>query len=95
MASKAKAVWRWAVLVALAASCCCSSADAARILAVFAMKGQSHNMVTEPLVRALAARGHQVDVFGHYAPPVPVANISYHTLSHAGRSHLLSFQEIY
>ncbi|XP_034232815.1 UDP-glucuronosyltransferase 2B13-like isoform X1 [Thrips palmi] len=59
-------------------------ADAARILAVFAMKGQSHTMVNDPLVRGLAARGHTVDVYGHFVPAEPVANVQYFKLERAG-----------
>ena len=50
------------LLLLLAAACC---AEAARILAVFGSKGHSHAMVSRPLLRALAARGHDVHVYWH------------------------------
>ncbi|KAK3929059.1 UDP-glycosyltransferase UGT5 [Frankliniella fusca] len=72
-----------ATVIALLAVLC--GAEGARILAVFAMKGKSHTMVNEPLVRALAARGHAVDVFGHYVPEdANKTNVTYHALTKSG-----------
>lgn len=72
----------WCALCAL----CVLPVDGARVLAVFGMKGMSHTMVNEPLVRALAARGHTVDVFGHYVPDAAegVANVKYTKLQRSG-----------
>jgi glucuronosyltransferase len=70
------------LVLVLAALCCCS--EAVRILAVFGMKGKSHTMVSDPLVRALAARGHEVHVYSHYKVENAPANLHFHPLEKSG-----------
>ena len=56
--------------------------DAARILGIFPLPAKSHSVMTEALMRGLAARGHQVDVL----TPFPVKNPppNYRDISLAG-----------
>lgn len=48
--------------------------DAARILGLFPLQGKSHFVMCETLMRALAARGHQVDVVSHFPLKNPPPN---------------------
>lgn len=40
--------------------------DGLRILALFPLNGKSHFVMCEALSKALAEKGHQVDVYGHF-----------------------------
>ncbi|XP_046658306.1 UDP-glycosyltransferase UGT5-like isoform X2 [Homalodisca vitripennis] len=55
-------------------SCLFGHVLSANILAVFPHTGKSHFDVFEPLVLALAGRGHQVTVLSFYPQKTPVAN---------------------
>ncbi|XP_043268662.1 UDP-glucosyltransferase 2-like [Venturia canescens] len=54
----------------------------ARILGLFPLQGKSHFVMCETLMRALAARGHQVDVVSHFPLKNPPPN--YRDISLAG-----------
>ena len=56
--------------------------DAARILGIFPLPGKSHFGMCETVMRALAARGHQVDVISHFPLKKPPPN--YHDISIEG-----------
>lgn len=56
--------------------CVLGHALSAKILAVFPHTGKSHFDVFEPLVLALAARGHQLTVISFYPQKTPVANLT-------------------
>lgn len=55
-----------------------------RILGVFPVPGKSHWVMMEQLMKALAERGHQVDVVTHFLQNKPVPN--YREISIEGRS---------
>ncbi|XP_045534751.1 UDP-glycosyltransferase UGT5 [Papilio machaon] len=59
------------VLVALATH---NAGDCARILGLFPHTGKSHFMVFEPLLRALAGRGHHVTTVSYFPLKSPPAN---------------------
>jgi len=61
-------------LLVVITSCCVSLISSSRILALFPYIGKSHFDVFEPLVKELAARGHQVVVLSHFPQKYPVAN---------------------
>ncbi|XP_069670538.1 UDP-glucosyltransferase 2-like [Periplaneta americana] len=48
--------------------------EAARILGLISYPGRSHSAMFNTFFKALAARGHQVDVFGHHPLEKPVPN---------------------
>lgn len=51
-----------------------SVSSAYRILAVFPMNTKSHFVIFESLLKALAKRGHQVDVVSHFPRKNPIKN---------------------
>lgn len=53
-----------------------SAADGANILGVFPINGRSHWVVYESLLKALAARGHNVTVITSFPQKTPVANFT-------------------
>ncbi|XP_047118228.1 UDP-glycosyltransferase UGT5-like [Schistocerca piceifrons] len=63
-------------------------AQPANILAPIWFQARSHFAVYEPLLRALAARGHNVTVLSHYPQRAPLAN--YHDISLAGSAPLFT-----
>ena len=58
--------------------------DGARILAVIPLNGRSHFIIMEPLLLALAGRGHDVTVISTFPQKAPVQN--YHDID---MSHVL------
>ncbi|XP_066998491.2 UDP-glycosyltransferase UGT5 [Anabrus simplex] len=48
--------------------------ESARILAVVQLNAYSHWQMFEPLLKALAARGHEVDVVSHFPQKTPLQN---------------------
>ncbi|XP_063241503.1 UDP-glucosyltransferase 2-like [Bacillus rossius redtenbacheri] len=62
------------LLALVACASLAAETDGARILGVFHYNGKSHFMVFESLMKALAARGHQVDVLSHFPQKTPVPN---------------------
>ncbi|XP_031777448.1 UDP-glucuronosyltransferase 2A3 [Nasonia vitripennis] len=66
----------------------CRVTEGLRILGLFPLHGKSHFVMCEALMRGLAARGHQVDVYSHFPLKQPVAN--YTDFSLAGSIPLLS-----
>lgn len=60
-------------LLLVAASTLCAT-DGANILGVFPINGRSHWVVYESLMKALAARGHNVTVITSFPQKSPVAN---------------------
>ncbi|XP_069670513.1 UDP-glucosyltransferase 2-like [Periplaneta americana] len=55
--------------------------EAARILGLINYTGRSHYAVFHTFFKALAARGHQVDVFGHHPLEKPVPNYTDFTIT--------------
>lgn len=51
-----------------------SNARALRILGLFTYNGKSHFIVHEKILKALAERGHQVDVVSHFPLEKPFPN---------------------
>ena len=51
-----------------------SAAEAANILAIFPFPGRSQYIVVEPLLKALAARGHNLTVISGYPQKQAVPN---------------------
>ncbi|PSN46991.1 hypothetical protein C0J52_17349 [Blattella germanica] len=51
-----------------------STGNAARILGVFPYNGKSHFLMFEVLMKALSARGHEVEVVSHFPQKTPLAN---------------------
>jgi glucuronosyltransferase len=62
------------LLVVLVISDCIGDSEAARILGAFHFNGKSHFMTIQPLLKGLAARGHQVYVLGHIPLTKPIPN---------------------
>ncbi|KAJ4448919.1 hypothetical protein ANN_00311 [Periplaneta americana] len=60
------------ILIVFALPICIS--EAARILALMNYSARSHYVMFHTLFKGLAARGHQVDVYGHYPLEKPVPN---------------------
>lgn len=53
-----------------------SAANSANILGVFPINGRSHYVVYESVMKALAARGHNVTVITSFPQKTPVANLT-------------------
>lgn len=51
-----------------------SETNGARILGLFPLNGKSHFIMCEQLMKALAKRGHQVDVISHFPLKKPFPN---------------------
>ncbi|XP_050442608.1 UDP-glucosyltransferase 2-like [Adelges cooleyi] len=58
----------------LVAACTLGRTDGANILGVFPINGRSHWVVYESLMKALAARGHNVTVITSFPQKSPIAN---------------------
>lgn len=69
MCLQMKFVWTY-----LAVAGALSATNGANILGVFPITGRSHWVVYESVMKALAARGHNVTVITSYAQTEPVAN---------------------
>ncbi|KAG8257585.1 UDP-glycosyltransferase UGT5-like [Homalodisca vitripennis] len=67
----------------------------ARMLALMTTPGKSHHILQYSVMQALAKRGHQIVVYGHFLPNSPVENITYHVLnsSFIERTDDWSFQD--
>ncbi|XP_011495683.1 PREDICTED: UDP-glucuronosyltransferase 2B17-like [Ceratosolen solmsi marchali] len=72
----------------LALCLCLDASYALRILGLFPLHGKSHFLMCEGLMRNLAKRGHQVDVYSHFPLREPVANYTDYDLG--GRIGILS-----
>lgn len=48
--------------------------DGLRILALYPLNGKSHFVMCEALAKALAEKGHQIDVYGHFPLKKPFSN---------------------
>ena len=55
--------------------------EALRILGIFPLPGKSHFIMCESLMRGLAAKGHQVDVYSHFPLKKPVPNYNDYSLA--------------
>lgn len=73
-----------AVFVSLVAVCTLHTLYAARILALFQHIGESHFIMFETLLKALAARGHDVVVVSHFPQHNPVENYTDISIEGAG-----------
>lgn len=51
-----------------------AQSDTARILAIFPFEGKSHFVMCHAIAKALAKRGHQVDVVSHFPLEKPIQN---------------------
>lgn len=51
-----------------------------RILGLFPLNGKSHYVICDRLMKGLAKKGHQVDVYGHFPPKDPIPNFKYYSL---------------
>lgn len=49
----------------------CACVSSLKILAIFPYTGKSHHYVIDPLVNALAEKGHDVTVISHFPPKTP------------------------
>ncbi|XP_058790423.1 uncharacterized protein LOC131663803 [Phymastichus coffea] len=66
-----------------------------RVLGIHAFQMRSHHVMCEELFRGLAAKGHQVDVYGHYPLKKPEPNLTDFSLKGLIRtvSNNVSFEE--
>lgn len=62
------------LLILLALLCSSASVNGLKILGIFPLHGKSHFVMCETLVKALAAKGHEVDVYSHFPLSKPVPN---------------------
>lgn len=56
------------------------SVDGLRVLGLFPIHGKSHFVISERLMRGLAERGHQVDVYSHFPQTKPLPNYTDYSL---------------
>lgn len=56
------------------------SINGLRILGIHAFQMRSHHVMCEELFRGLAAKGHQVDVYGHFPLKNPEPNLTDYSL---------------
>ncbi|XP_014213915.1 UDP-glucuronosyltransferase 2B37-like [Copidosoma floridanum] len=75
----AKPTWKLVVLAILLSGVPKSSC--LRILAIFPLPSKSHFIQAEPLMRGLATRGHQVDVYSHFPTKRSPANYTDYSLA--------------
>ncbi|CAB0035861.1 unnamed protein product [Trichogramma brassicae] len=52
-----------------------------RILGIFPLQGKSHFVMSEALMKGLSAKGHQVDVYGHFPLKKPIPNYTDYSLA--------------
>ncbi|XP_023314407.1 uncharacterized protein LOC106648144 [Trichogramma pretiosum] len=52
-----------------------------RILGIFPLQGKSHFVMSEALMKGLAAKGHQVDVYGHFPLKKSIPNYTDYSLA--------------
>lgn len=45
-----------------------------RILGIFPINGKSHSLIQQTVMKGLAAKGHQVDVYSHFPSKKPIPN---------------------
>ncbi|XP_058810722.1 UDP-glycosyltransferase UGT5-like [Phymastichus coffea] len=60
--------------VVIALACLCQCIDGLRILGLFPLHGKSHFVMCERLMKGLAEKGHQIDVYSHFPQKKPVPN---------------------
>ncbi|XP_023247051.1 UDP-glucuronosyltransferase 2A3-like [Copidosoma floridanum] len=61
-------------------ACCSQCVDGLRILGLFPLHGKSHFSMCESLMKGLAAKGHQVDVYSHFPQKKPVPRYTDYSL---------------
>lgn len=54
--------------------------ESLRILTIFPLNSKSHFVMCEQLVKGLAAKGHQVDVYSHFPAKRPIPNVKDYSL---------------
>ena len=59
--------------------------NALRILGIFPYQGKSQFIIPDEVMKALAAKGHQLDVYSHFPPEKPISN--YTSFSLKGTVH--------
>ena len=52
-----------------------------RILGIFPMNGKSHSIIQLSIMKALAEKGHQVDVYSHFPSKTPIPNYTDYSLA--------------
>ena len=57
------------------------ASESLRILGIFPLNGKSHFVMNERLMRGLAERGHQVDVYGHFPLNKPPPNYTDYSIA--------------
>lgn len=62
------------IISAIIILCSFNNVHSLRILGVFPVNARSHSIVQETVMRGLAARGHQVDVYSHFPLKKSVPN---------------------
>lgn len=77
--------------VLLGVLCLVSAGHCSRILAILPIPVKSHYLVMEPLLQALAARGHQVTVYSSFPQKTPLPNLTDIDISHGRRLHVNNF----
>ncbi|KAL7299929.1 hypothetical protein TKK_0007249 [Trichogramma kaykai] len=60
--------------IAILLGCCSQPSQSLRVLAIFPANAKSHFVVCEHVVKGLAAKGHQVDVYSHFPLKKPIPN---------------------
>ncbi|XP_014220312.2 UDP-glucuronosyltransferase 1-3-like [Trichogramma pretiosum] len=70
----------WIIAVLLLAATL-STSHGLRILGIFPLQGKSHFVMCEALMRGLAAKGHQVDVYSHFPLKKPIPNYKDYSLA--------------
>ncbi|XP_049828786.1 UDP-glucosyltransferase 2-like [Schistocerca gregaria] len=77
----------WVLAAAVLSAAALDPSGAANVLGLFPYPGVSHFVVYEPLMKALAARGHRVTVYSHFPQRQPSPN--YTDVSLAGSMPLV------
>lgn len=71
---------RWLLLVLVLCISGKSEVEGLRVLGVFPVHAKSHFVMSESLMRGLAQRGHQVDVYSHFPLKKPPPNYTDYSL---------------
>ena len=75
-------------VVIIASAIKIETSDCYRILGIFPLAGRSHAVLGEQIMKALASKGHQVDVISHFPLKEPFPN--YNDLSIRGSAQDLT-----
>ena len=54
--------------------CFSSTCESLKVLGIFPVHGKSHFVISESLMKGLAEKGHEVDVYSHFPLKKPVPN---------------------